>query len=61
MQFERFDWSDIVQNFQASIDYRNSKECTEVITRSGRAVRLVSQNQIEVDNDTNIFPLFRYT
>lgn len=56
MQFERFDWSDIVQNFQASVDYRNSKAWTEVISKSGRAVRLVSQNQIEVDNDTNIFP-----
>ena len=58
MQFERFDWSDIVNNFQASVDYRNSKEWTEVISKSGRAVRLVSENQIEVDNDTNTFPSF---
>jgi len=58
MQFERFDWSDIVQNFQASIDYRNSKEWKKVIPVSSRAVRLVSENQIEVDNDTNMFPSF---
>ena len=56
MQYERFDWSDIVHNFQASVDYRNSKEWTENFPRSGRAIRIVSQNQIEVDNDTNIFP-----
>jgi len=58
MSFERFDWNDIIHNFQASVDYRNSEEWKKVISKSGRAVRLVSQNQIEIDNDTNTFPSF---
>lgn len=58
MPFERFEWSDIVHNFQASVDYRNSEEWRTGFPKSGRAIRLVSQNQIEIDNDTNIFPSF---
>ena len=58
MPFERFDWTDIVHNFQASVDYRNSEEWKKFIPHSGRPIRLVSQNQIEIDNDSNIFPSF---
>jgi hypothetical protein len=59
MDFELFDWSDAVKNFQQSKDYRETAEWQGSFkVASNRAIRLVADNTIEIDNKTNVFPSF---
>lgn len=71
MNFELFDWNDVINNFQQSIDYRCSKEWIEPlkersrISTSPRSIRMIGLENINyVDNpdgtavSQNVLPSF---
>lgn len=71
MGFELFDWNDVINNFQQSIDYRSSEEFIELIkarsriSTAPRSIRMIGLENIDyVDNadgtavSQNVLPSF---